>query len=54
MKAVLAICILVIGVLVGCGGGPTAPKDTAVQLTPGPTPAPTPVGPCRPFPKCQG
>ena len=55
MRALVAICILVVGVLVGCGSGPTAPNDTAAQVTPVPTsphPAPTPNLPCRPYPKC--
>jgi hypothetical protein len=55
MRVLIAICILVVGALVGCGGGPTAPNDTATQVTPVPTPlhpAPTPNLPCRPYPKC--
>jgi len=57
MKALIAVCILVLGSLVGCGNGPTAPRDTnTARITPAPTPhpAPTPGTPCHPYPKCLG
>jgi hypothetical protein len=53
MKVLLAICLIGIGLLVGCGSGPTAPKEVLAppiaEITPVPTPTP---GPCRPLPKC--
>ncbi len=61
MRILFAICILVVGVVAGCGGGPTAPGDgntDTARVTPVPTaaprPAPTPGVPCRPYPKCLG
>jgi hypothetical protein len=54
MKVLLAICLIGIGLLVGCGSGPTAPKagsapPPVTEVTPVPTPTPEP---CRPIRKC--
>ena len=55
MRVLLAICLIGIGLLVGCGGGggPTAPKEISAPPTTEVTPAPAPTPePCRPIPKC--
>jgi hypothetical protein len=53
MKVLLAICLIGIGLLSGCGGGPTAPKEVSAppfsEITPIPTPVPQP---CRPVRNC--
>ena len=49
------LALVTLGYLLGCGGGPTAPKGSSPPITaitplptPGPTPAATPVpNPCR-------
>jgi hypothetical protein len=50
MRILPAICFFGVVLLVGCGGGPTAPiaaPPLIVDATPGPTLIPTPVrGPC--------
>jgi hypothetical protein len=51
MKVLLAICLIGIGLLAGCGGdSPTAPRTAPPLIggvTPGPKPTKTPVrGPC--------
>ena len=59
MRTLLAIliCLMALGILTGCGNGPTAPDlgRDAVRITPPPAPTPTPVDEqCHPWPKCQG
>src|SRR6202022_4225465 len=47
-KVLLAMCLIGIGLLVGCGGGPIGPKaisgPPSTEVTPAPAPTP---GPCR-------
>ena len=52
MKTFLAVVLLALGILVGCGRGPTQPETVTVQNPPA-APTPTP-GPCRIPKNCQG
>ncbi len=51
MKILMLICLLGVGLLTACGGGPTAPAESEIGHS-APPPTPTPPSPCRPYPKC--
>jgi hypothetical protein len=51
MRTLLAVFLVALGILLGCGGGPTAPNDKGVQSQPTPAPTPYHVTP-NPTPRC--